>query len=166
MKHIKYVKYIARHKWYVFLSARKLGITWLGIIHDWSKLTPGEWVPYTEYFYGEGSEERREANKNSKPEDTGDVEFDAAWLHHIHWNKHHWQHYILSNDDGPVYCLPMPEKYLKEMLADWVGAGMAISGRKDAAPWYLKNKDKIKLHKDSRRLAEEIMGVESYPWEE
>jgi len=56
----------------------------------------------------------------------------------------------------------MPPKYVREMIADWVGAGMAISGRKDPNPWYKKNKDKMLLHKDTRQLVEyELLDIAS-----
>ena len=36
-KHWQYFKYVIQHKWYTFKAARALGITWLGIVHDWTK---------------------------------------------------------------------------------------------------------------------------------
>ena len=53
-KHFLYGRYIARHKWFVFLAGIKTSAPlWRLIIHDWSKLTPAEWSPYVEMFYGE-----------------------------------------------------------------------------------------------------------------
>lgn len=40
MKTFKYLSYIIRHKWFVFIAACKLGIPWRGITHDLSKLMP------------------------------------------------------------------------------------------------------------------------------
>lgn len=52
-KHWKYLKYVVRHKWYVFLACRQLGVPlWQSIIHDWTKFLPREWFPYVRYFYG------------------------------------------------------------------------------------------------------------------
>jgi hypothetical protein len=52
-KHLKYLKYVLTHKWYVLLKCIELGIPWRGIVHDLSKFLPSEWSPYVEYFYGD-----------------------------------------------------------------------------------------------------------------
>jgi hypothetical protein len=36
-------------------------------------------------------------------------------------------------------ALPMPEKFVREMVADWMGAGRAITGRWDVNDWYRPN---------------------------
>jgi hypothetical protein len=97
----------------------------------------------------------------------GDVEgyskclenFDRAWLHHQHHNPHHWQHWLLTGDDGEVRPLKMPQALAREMVADWMGAGRAITGRWEAGEWYLKHRGQINLHPDTRRLVEKILGV-------
>jgi hypothetical protein len=80
-----------------------------------------------------------------------------AWLLHQRRNSHHWQAWILRNDDGSVKTLPMPERFAREMVADWIGAGRAISGRQNPRPWYEDNKHKMQLHPDTRRLVERVM---------
>lgn len=134
MKTIKYLKYIFKHKLYTFLAGLELGVPVIQLFcHDLSKFLPGEWFPYLEHFYGRG--------KNRK-------EFNLAWLQHIHRNKHHWQYWVLRNDDGTVECLEMPDKYLLEMCADWIGVARALgkADRYAALDWYYENKDKIQLH--------------------
>jgi len=56
----------------------------------------------------------------------------------------------------------MPEQYLREMLADWRGAGRAY-GNPDTAGWYLKNREQIQLHPASRAWIEVMLDV--YDWE-
>ena len=51
-------------------------------------------------------------------------------------------------------CIEMPEMYLREMVADWAGAGKGISGQWDLEGWYAENKHKISLHQNSRDFAE------------
>jgi len=155
MKYIKYLNYVIRHKWFVFVECYKLGIPWLGIIHDWSKFKPSEFIPYARYFYGnypEASSNPTYSNKLFK-EDI-DHHFDKAWLYHFHRNKHHWQFWLLQKDDGPIKNIPIPIKYLKEMLADWKGAGKAITGRDDIIEWYTKNKQNINLNLINRKWIE------------
>ena len=51
MKLLKYLKYVIKHKWYTFVECCRLGIPWLGIIHDLSKFLPSELFTYAEWFY-------------------------------------------------------------------------------------------------------------------
>lgn len=160
MKHLKYLSYVLRHKWFVFIECCKLGIPWLGIIHDWSKFRPSEWFPYAEHFYGtnkKGIKEGRDKTGYYKPYDTGDQAFDFAWLLHQKRNKHHWQWWLLPTDAEGVKIFEMPVKYRKEMVADWRGAGRA-QGTPDTIAWYDKNKDKMQLQKETRKWVEVEIG--------
>ena len=75
------------------------------------------------------------------------------WLQHIHYNKHHWQHWILQNDEDGLKILKMPKIDCLEMLADWHAAGIA-QGKPNVKNWYLKNRDVIKLHPKTRRFVD------------
>ncbi len=151
--HLKYLSYVLRHKWFVFIECCKLGIPWRGLVHDLSKFSPTEWTPYVETFYGK-KPSPRDASGAYDPSKIGGA-FDMAWLHHQHCNRHHWQWWILRGDQDAQKILPMPLVYLKEMLADWRGAGKAITGEDNTPEWFAKNKDKMALHPDSRRWIEE-----------
>ena len=139
-----YLKYVIRHKWFVFIACCKHRIIWRGIMHDMSKFRPSEFIPYAKYFYGQY--------------DDGEVEknFNKAWLLHIHRNPHHWKYWVLQNDTittQPKLIL-IPIQYLKEMGCDWLGAEKAITGRDSIKEWYLKNKNQIQLNKTSREWIE------------
>ena len=87
-------------------------------------------------------------------------EYDLAWLHHIHCNPHHWKYFMLyeEGDESGLKLFEMPEIYVKEMIADWIGAGIAITGKREVGQWYLKNKDKMMLHKNTRdRIENELL---------
>jgi len=162
-KHFKYFSYVIRHKWFVMIECFKMGLIWRGLVHDWSKFLPGEWLAYANHFYGPGSEERKkekEKNKAYKPYNTDDQKFDFFWLLHQKRNDHHWQWWVLPEDDGGVYALPMKEKAIIEMICDWRGAGRA-QGYKDNTPeWYAKNKKNQKMHHLSRRILEwKLIGI-------
>lgn len=139
-KHLKYLLYIVRHKWYVLLGCVKYGVVWRGITHDLSKLYPSEWFPYVENFFGNA-----EAVKE---------QFNQAWNLHKKRNPHHWQNWVRRTEDGRELILPMPDKYRKEMLADWIGAGRAKGKGNDLIPWYCENKKKMKLHPETRAWVE------------
>jgi hypothetical protein len=135
-KHWKYLRHVLRHKWFVFIESRRLGLGFCqSLIHDWQKFLPCEWIPYTESFYG------KYKYRDRPPELV--AAFDRAWLHHIHKGPHHWQYWLLHEDNGNLKRLEIPLKYEKEMLADWIGAGLAITGKRDIEDWYLRNRTKI-----------------------
>ena len=158
MKYFKYFRYVIRHKWFVFLEARRLGIPWLGLIHDLSKFMPNEFIPYSEFFYGKKSVDPKDATGYYKPTDTGDLNFDMAWLRHQKRNKHHWQWWVLPNDDGGFKVFEMPEIYRLEMLADWKGAGRA-QGKPDTRAWYIHNKEKMLFGIATRKWIEDHLSI-------
>jgi hypothetical protein len=151
LKHFKYASYLFRHKWYVFIECCKAGIPWRGLVHDLSKFLPSEWIPYANHFY---KPKQRDETGYYKPCDTGDKAFDYAWLLHQKRNKHHWQWWVLPKGDGGVEILPMPDKYRKEMLADWRGAGRAQGYGDNTNEWYKANRNKMQLHPETRAWIE------------
>ena len=177
MKHIKYLKYVLRHKWYVFLECYKLGIPITGIFHDISKFLPSEWFSYTETFYGKkirncydcifcwgsqcsfngagigGGEQAPRCKDFATPD------YELAWLKHQHRNPHHWQYWMLTQDDDVPLNLEMPLRYRKEMLADWRGAGRAITGSDDTVTWYEQHKSKMMLAPETKKWIDERMKV-------
>lgn len=167
-KYIKYLKYIIRHKYYVFIEAYKHGIIWRGILHDLSKLLPSEFMPYVNYFYGtDTSKNVQDNNGYYKPKNTGDSAFEKAWFLHQKRNKHHWQWWILKEDDSndTFKTIPMESKYAIEMVCDWVGAGKAQGKEspkddpyREVRLWYDTNKHKIILHPYTRNFVEDMIG--------
>jgi len=156
MMYWKYLKYVLKHKWFVFVECKKADVIWRGLVHDMSKLWPSEFIPYARYFYGDYPKYKSGVTTRYPhlfKEDI-DMRFDKAWLKHIHRNPHHWQHWILQEDDGPQKLILIPPKILIEMVCDWRGAGMAINGKDNTAEWYQKNKDKIMLKRINRKFVE------------
>lgn len=158
MKHLKYLSYVVRHKWFVMVECFVRGLFWQGITHDMSKFLPSEWFPYVKYFYGAGYRT-----------DTS-TRFDMAWLHHQKRNKHHWQFWILHEDNGGLRVLYMPRKYMVEMVCDWIGAGRA-KGKKpskcdplrETREWYKVNRARMRLHVSTRREVEKMIGYTHPP---
>ncbi len=142
---LKYLSYVVRHKWYVMVGCFKCGLIWRGLVHDLSKFRPSEFFPYARHFYGPDSH-HKDGSHAAKGGDTGDEAFDFAWLLHQKRNRHHWQWWILPEDEGGVKVLPMREPHLTEMICDWKGAGRAQGHGDDVVPWYRKNRPKMQLH--------------------
>lgn len=158
--HWKYLKYVVRHKWFVYIAGRHLGVSfWRLLKHDWHKFLPSEWFPYVAYFYGPTV-----AMKDTEPDDyrywcaRGPVmaDFDHAWNLHQKRADHHWQFWVLTEDSGKVKPLQMSEAAVLEMVADWYGAGRAITGKWEADVWYEKNKEKMNLWPKTRERVEQI----------
>lgn len=166
-KHFKYAVYLAKHKWFVFMAGLRVGAPlWRLIIHDWSKFLPCEWLPYARYFYGDREWYEWVDSIGKYLPGFGPArglqqlkgEFDRAWLHHQHANPHHWQHWNLREDSGVTKLLEMPEHFIREMVADWMGAGRVITGKWEAAEWYAKNREIIQLAPYTRETVEELLG--------
>lgn len=116
--HWQYLRYVIRHKWFVFLASFKVGAPiWIAVLHDWDKFLPDEWFAYVAYFYGPKVQDGGWFILNDKNERIPkmiappDVQraFDYAWNLHQKRNKHHWQFWLLRNDDPhPTFC---PQSY-------------------------------------------------------
>lgn len=89
----------------MFLECWKEGLYFQGIIHDMSKFSLKEFFPYAKKFYSTNKDELTE------------LQWKYAWLHHQHKNKHHWNYWVV--DQNTREALPMPQKYIIEMLCDW-----------------------------------------------
>lgn len=154
MIYLRYLRYVVRHKWCVMVACFRHGLLWRGIVHDWHKLRPCEFVPYAKHFGGRISTGRN-ATGYYKPTNTGDAAFDLAWFRHIKLGQHHWQYWCIPEHDGCV-ALEMPRSCAIEMVCDWIGAGRA-QGTPDTIAWYNANRDRLVLHPETRRLVEHLI---------
>ena len=158
-KLIKYSPYIAKHKWFVFLEACKLGIPLRGFFHDMDKLRLDELLPYSHRFGGPlGIKYGRDKTGQYSASNCGDFSFEMALFLHICRNDHHWQFWIRVEPNGSTYAMPMCEGAWKEMVADWRGASRAQGGTGSALDWYKANKDKLILNPETRALCEKEIG--------
>ena len=213
MKHFTYLSYVMRHKFFVFRAGMKLRVPVVALIlHDWTKFLPVEWFPYVDYFYGNCPKlagiHGDMRNQFMRTHEDVKGEFDGAWNHHQKANAHHWQYWLLINDQprkdwhaeshnlmhdaivGPNWrawvrfdhdgkaatldeaeratdwliaalnripeALAMPDRHVREMVADWIGAGLAM-GKPDARAWYERNKGDIILHDCTRERVEQLL---------
>lgn len=115
--------------------------------HDYSKTQLDEYKAYDAYFYG-----RNVSYAVAQ-------EFNKAWLLHIHRNPHHWQYWILINDDpkeGEV-LIEMPYNYVLEMICDWWAFSWAKENLNEIFSWYEERKKYIKIHKNTIKIVESIL---------
>lgn len=141
---------VVRHCTFVRIAGQ-----WIGGIpdqqlnaHDLSKHSEEEAPAYADWFFGTKSDP--------------DV-FDRAWLHHQNHNPHHWEYWIArsthtSNPDREITnCLPMPEVYIREMVADWHGAGRQFNGHWDISAWFNSHRCGIDLHPNTWNLLYDVL---------
>ena len=114
-----HLKTVTKHRWWVFYYCCKVGIPFRGLIHDISKFSPTEFFESVKYYNGKKSPIDVCKEKNG---------MSRAWLHHKGRNKHHYEYWQDDFDHGGK-CLSMPDKYAKEMLCDFLGAGRAYMGK-------------------------------------
>lgn len=116
--------------------------------HDASKTDPEEYDAYDAYFYGNNRSYSVVQN------------FKKAWLRHIHNNPHHWQHWILINDDPKegMVVIDMPYIYVVEMICDWWSFSWKKGDLNEIFGWYEDRKDYMKLSANTRRSVEYILG--------
>ena len=121
--------------------------------HDASKYSTAEYLPYALYFYGKVPDGFCTAEINQAI----DSNFNYAWLHHIHNNPHHWQYWLLQNDEDGLNILEMPYEYIIEMICDWWAFSWKSGNLTEIFNWYEKNKYIIKLNVNTRTTLEEIL---------
>jgi len=120
-------------------------------------------MPYANFFYNFNP---RNKTGYYKPTDTGDCAFDFAWLLHQKRNRHHWQWWVLPEDEGGMKVLEIQEPYFTEMICDWIGAGKAqgkFSPRNDkyyeTRIWWEDNKHKMTFHKKTFEKIEKLLKI-------
>lgn len=155
-RHLSYLRYLLVHKYWVYVAGRMLGVSRVRLlVHDWHKLLPDEWFPYARTFYN---------SDGTKSKYVATEEFAQAWLFHQHRGSHHWQHWLITWDNGKTTCLEMPLECANEMVSDWCGAGKAITGKWEVTSWYEKNRDRIHLHPSTREYVESLLRLwDSFP---
>lgn len=115
--------------------------------HDASKSESDEYEAYDAYFYGN--------NRSFEVVEN----YRKAWLLHIHRNPHHWQHWILINDDpneGEL-ILEMPYNYIVEMICDWWAFSWAKGNLTEIFTWYDEHSQYMKLAPKTRNTVNEIL---------
>ena len=178
----KHFKTITKHKMLVMQGCFKIGLYWQGITHDLSKYTPTEFCNGVKYFQGTHSPHLAER------EDKGCSE---AWMHHKGRNRHHFEYWqdvsLISREYEPV---PMPRKYLAEMVMDRRAASMIYKGKEytsaSAYEYFIHSYERKWMHPQTQRelefllimlrddgeeaifryLKNHVLAGKPFPWEE
>jgi len=130
---------------------------WRGLIHDWTKFTTREWGPYVRQFRNPDGTKRDVRNSDGSYDPAAQpLDFQRAWIRHQR-NPHHWQAWVSIGDGGRLTAVPIPEVYIREMVADWIGAGLSYANEPDPRRWYLNNVDKMVLHPETKARLDELV---------
>ena len=125
---------ITHHRWLVRQGCFRVGLIWQGLTHDLSKYAPTEFLSGVRYFQGTRSPNTAER------EDKG---YSESWMHHKGRNRHHYEYWSdLSLETRRYEYMPMPRKYLVEMVMDRRAACMVYQGKNytpGSALAYLEN---------------------------
>ena len=126
-KHFKTVTY---HKYLVAKGCFAVGLYWQGITHDLSKYSPTEFLVGIKYYQGHRSP------NNAEREEKG---YSEAWIHHKGRNKHHYEYWIdysLGPNSEGMVPVPMPDRYVAEMMMDRIAASKVYQGKlyEDSSP--------------------------------
>ena len=182
MKAWQHFKTITKHKVLVMGGCFRVGLYWQGITHDLSKYSPTEFRAGAKYYQGDRSPNAAER------EDKG---YSEAWMHHKGRNRHHYEYWTDMNRRTRNYeSVPMPRKYLVEMVMDRRAACMTYQGKKykddSALNYFDRSREKDLMHPQTNRelrhilvmlaekgeketfryLKEDVLGGKPFPWEE
>jgi len=147
MTYIRFLWFLMRHKWFVFVAGRKLNVP-IGQLfaHDLNKLSPSFITVYAKHC------EFKRLNKNGS--DRSDEWHDAVQRHQ-NSSPHHHQYWKRKD---------IPDCYLREMAADLMGASRNYIGHwpKDFKHWnwWRKYGDTMKISKeDHNKLFAYILNI-------
>jgi len=151
----RHFKTITCHKYLVARGCFKVGLYKQGILHDLSKYSPTEFRVGVKYYQGNRSP------NNAEREDIG---YSSAWLHHKGRNRHHYEYWIdysAHSEPGGMIPVPMPDRYIAEMIMDRIAASKVYKGREytDADPleYFLQGKDKAPMHPRTAETLERML---------
>ena len=181
MKAWQHFKTITRHRRLVRRGCFRVGLYWQGVTHDLSKYSPAEFRVGARYYQGTRSPNAAEREEKG---------YSEAWMHHKGRNRHHYEYWTDMNRATRNYeSVPMPRKYLVEMVMDRRAACITYQGDSytdaSALNYYEKSMERSLMHPRTQRelqyilqmlkdrgeaetfrcLKEEVLKGKLFPWE-
>ena len=153
MKIWRHFATITKHRWLVRGGCFRVGLVWQGLTHDLSKYSPTEFFAGAKYYQGVRSPNAAER------EDKG---YSEAWMHHKGRNRHHYEYWTDMSLQTRFYeSVPMPRKYLVEMVMDRRAACMTYQGKNytpgSAFTYFDKSREKSLMNEKTRRELEYLL---------
>ena len=182
MKAWKHFKTITKHRLIVMAGCFRVGLYLQGLTHDLSKYSPTEFLMGAKYYQGTRSPNTAER------EDKG---FSQAWMHHKGRNRHHYEYWTDMHRVTRTYePVPMPRKYLVEMVMDRRAACITYQGEAytdaSALNYFMGSRERELMHEQTRKelkfiltmlrdkgeretfsyLKSHVLRGKPFPWEE
>ncbi len=153
MKFWKHLKTVCRHRRLVRQGCFRVGLYWQGLTHDLSKFSPVEFCNGVKYFQGTRSPNGAEREEKG---------FSESWMHHKGRNRHHYEYWTdMSLETRNYESVPIPRKYLVEMVMDRRAACMVYEGANytpgSALTYLMSSREKSLMHPQTRRQLEYIL---------
>ena len=147
VKALQHFMTINHHRYLVRKSCFRVGLYWQGLTHDLSKYSLTEFLVGARYFQGNRSPNGAEREEKG---------YSTAWIHHKGRNRHHWEYWTDMNMVTKRYePIPMPRKYLCEMVMDRRAACIVYEGAKytdrSALAYFERSREKELMHPQTRR---------------
>ena len=149
----KHFKTLTKHRLLVMDGCFRVGLYWQGLTHDLSKYSPIEFWTGARYYQGNRSPNAAERDEKG---------YSEAWMHHKGRNRHHYEYWTdMSKLTWRYEGVPMPRKYLVEMVMDRRAACITYQGKNykpDSALRYLvESKEQYLMNSDTRRELQYIL---------
>jgi len=181
MKFWKHFKTITRHRHLVMAGCFRIGLYKQGLCHDLSKYSPAEFLVGVKYYQGIRSPNSAERDEKG---------YSEAWMHHKGRNRHHYEYWTdLCRATGKYESVPMPRRYLAEMVMDRRAACIVYQGKNytpaSALEYFMNSRERVLMHPQTRQeleylltmlrdageketfryLKEEVLKNKPFPWE-
>ena len=160
----------------------RVGLFRQGLTHDLSKYSPVEFWNGARYYQG---------NRSPNAAERAEKGYSEAWMHHKGRNRHHYEYWTdMSMETGRYESVPVPRKYLVEMVMDRRAACLVYEGENytpaSALNYLLRSREKSLIHPQTLReltyiltmlrdegeettfryLREVVLKGKPFPWEE
>ncbi len=147
MKAWQHFKTITKHRFLVLGGCFRVGLYLQGLTHDLSKYSPTEFWNGAKFYQGIRSPNSAEREQKG---------YSEAWMHHKGRNRHHYEYWTDMNLQTKQYeALPMPRKYLVEMVMDRRAACMTYQGKaytdRAALEYFRKSMERNRMHPQTRQ---------------
>ena len=144
----QHFKTITKHRHLVMWNCFRVGLIWRGLVHDLSKYSWTEFRVGIRYYQA-GKRSPNAAEREACGSST-------AWMHHKGRNKHHFEYWTdLSLETKQYESLPMPRKYLVEMVMDRRAACMTYQGKAytdgAALAYFRKSLERLRMHPQTQK---------------
>ncbi len=173
---------ITKHRLLVMEGCFRVGLYWQGLMHDLSKYSPTEFWNGARFYQGTRSPNTAEREIKG---------YSEAWIHHKGRNRHHYEYWTdMSLQTRNYESIPMPRKYLVEMVMDRRAACIIYQGKAympgSALEYFDKSREKELMHPQTcqelsflltmlrdrgeqatfRYIRREVLKGRPFPWEE